>query len=725
MATYVKNGIHRKMMEALSDDAFFLKYGFTKAPELIQWMITLKCPLKCRHCLAASSDALKEMPLEKAASLIEEISSLGVNELLISGGEPLSRPDFPEIVNLLHKNRISWSLNTAVMPDSKSRQAIEKWPPGFVAVSLDGPPEVHNSFRGYVNAFRDALESISYFSGVVPENIVAGTTVTSENFDYLPETFGIVIESKASAWGLHLLVPEGRALNDKNLFLSREQLKKLLRFAAAKKNHFPVNIADEIGYCGSWEPLVRDYPLSCGAGKAQCVILPDGEVVPCTTLDKSVSAGNVHDKPLREIWETGFSALRNYSPQGKCAKCDYAIACKGGCWLQRRHGTECFKDIWHMPKALATPLGIAVCLGLSAAGYSEEAKPAENGQGEKPAQAQQAEEKKADKFDKDKIDMLHQCIIKWYAYEFGGSKTPTEKEIKDLIKANIPDDPASKYLLSFINKERPKDIVAISKQIEEALKTKLLSLNLISLAWQDVMEWRLNKENGSEITKEEREVLRNLMALLGKTADNWRQVIFEKKIDPFLWRRIYRPSWGWGKKSLPPPDYARTAEQQFESEVARERGWSSQKKDEELLKVHPYADGMILSFESNIKSGLQKLSRGEKVPADNKMGVFDLLIVPQQKESEQIKLTFKNNKDIFNVLLPPNTELTYGDILCLTYEQNKEALNKLVLKIGISPYYLNPLFIPLLNELWKKSEKEGSQSNLRWSKTLLLDLYLF
>lgn len=41
----------------------------------------------------------------------------------------------------------------------------------------------------------------------------------------------------------------------------------------------PLGILAEIGYLAYLEPLVRDLPLSCGAGKAQCVVLPDGAVV--------------------------------------------------------------------------------------------------------------------------------------------------------------------------------------------------------------------------------------------------------------------------------------------------------------------------------------------------------------------------------------------------------------------------------------------------------------
>lgn len=44
--------------------------------------------------------------------------------------------------------------------------------------------------------------------------------------------------------------------------------------------------------------------------RGQCVVLHDGAVVPCTTLDRSCSAGNVHGRSLMEIWTESFAALR-------------------------------------------------------------------------------------------------------------------------------------------------------------------------------------------------------------------------------------------------------------------------------------------------------------------------------------------------------------------------------------------------------------------------------
>ena len=89
-----------------------------------------------------------------------------------------------------------------------------------------------------------------------------------------------------------------------------------------------VTVADEIGYCGEWEPLIRPAPFVCGAGRTQCVVLSDGNVVPCTTLDRSVATGSLRERSLRELWHDGFGELRSYQPDVQCRQCEYLRAWK-------------------------------------------------------------------------------------------------------------------------------------------------------------------------------------------------------------------------------------------------------------------------------------------------------------------------------------------------------------------------------------------------------------
>ena len=701
MATHSRIRQHGPPRTAGGGNEFFVEHGWTRVPRLVQWMTTLRCPLSCEHCLAAG-DAAEDMDAADAARLIEQVAALGVEEFLLTGGEPLARPDLPEIIGMLRANGVRWSLNTALMPGRRARTAVEQWPPGFVAVSVDGPEAVHDAFRGRAGAFRGAMDSISYFSRLVSGAVAAGTTVTARNFRHLPATFGVVLESGAAQWGLHLLVPEGRADERKDLFLSRRQLRELLRFAASKRNHFPVAMADEIGYCGFWEPLVRDEPFFCGAGRAQCVVLPDGEVVPCTTLDRSASAGNVIRQPLREIWETGFAALRSWRPEGKCGRCVYAAACEGGCWLQRRHGTGCFRDVWHTPRAV-TAAGLAICLGLAASGQASAAEAKEAA--ERPVLMTDAEAAK--------MQILQSSIVQWYASQLRGHRTPDTAQVMAELRRALPDDPGARYFLRFAEGKLPPGIEGHAGEIAEALRTKQRSLCLIGLAWRAVTESCIEGKPPPQRTAAERKALRDITAELGTTAEAWRTEIFRDKLDPFLRRPLdYRRF--FMSKAGP------TALERVSGGLAKERWGGGKDVTEQFLAEHPYAETMDLRFTVSEGAKLQCLRGGKTADADGMLRVFDLLLVPEREAGNQATLTFRIGDNRFIVTLPPGTELTYGDVLRLACEQNPT--------LSVDRFRGSPLLLPDL--LKRKRVYEAKEDNagkpvpgdILWP---LVDLYLF
>ena len=368
MATFVHTGIHN--FQPLNIDAtFYRRHGYTKAPVIIQCYLTLRCDLACPHCLIAHDDSpSSDMPLHLFSRLCEEARSIGVQELLLTGGEPLLRRDFSEIVECLKRHGLTWSLNTAVCPDEEQQGAISAYPPAFVAVSLDGPAHVHNAFRGSTSAFADAASAVRFFSAVAGTTVCAGTTVSTLNIRHLDETLALVKKSGAHKWGIHLLIPEGRARERMDLFPTMRQMRRLLEFIAVKRHEFPMSLADEMGHAGGWESLVRDGPFFCAAGRAMCAVLPDGSVMPCSTRDPKHCEGSLVQNTLADIWRTGFGKQRAQQPYGKCARCKDWSICRSGCWLQREHGTQCFRTLWEVPASLKAAAGICLSLGLAPAG---------------------------------------------------------------------------------------------------------------------------------------------------------------------------------------------------------------------------------------------------------------------------------------------------------------------------------------------------------------------
>jgi len=683
-------------------------------------MATTACPLNCGHCLAAEQAGVRDMPLRTVASLVEQVAGLGVDEFLLTGGEPLCRPDLPDVIGVLRANGVSWTLNTAVMPDARVRAAIEAWPPAFVAVSIDGPPTVHDAFRGRSGAFDAAIESIVYFSELIPGRVAAGTTVTAVNVESLPITFGVVVESGASMWGLHLLVPEGRAAYRPDLRLSSGQLKHLLRFVAEKRRHFPVTMADEIGYCGLWEPLVRNEPFFCGAGKAQCVVLPDGEVVPCTTMDRSTSAGNVLDRTLWDIWENGFSDLRHWSPTGRCAACRYAAACEGGCWLQRRHGgSHCYREAWHVPEALTTA-GMAVCLGLTVLGVPAQA---EEPSAPPPVVLMTAEEAA-------KMQILQKTIIQWYAAELHAlwRRASNADAVLDGLKRSLPDDPGARFFIGYVRGEKPERLSDLKSAISDAFRTEQRSLCLVGLTWRSVAEWCLEGRHPADRPPSEKRVLRETLKEMAGVADAWQDQILKNKLDPFLRRPLdYRRFLLTKACTLRP----RTPGDAVALDLAVKRGYTNERGRHlptlHLQRLCPYGRSMMLPFRSENADRVKVVRRGKEMAIDGRLDVFDILVVPDR---EDVALLFEWNEANIRVALPVGSELTYADTLRLAHEQNAEAFGNFSVsdRSSRAGLPLSPLLIPELRRRIERSEENRPAQysrEMELTKWALTGLYVF
>lgn len=597
---------------------------------LVQWMATLRCGLRCEHCLAVSREAgFSDMPFEKVRGLIDEVASMGVRELLVTGGEPLAREDLGEVIEYLGRKGISWTLNTAAMPGKGLREAIEQNRPGFVAVSLDGPKAVHDAFRGRDGAWDEAMEAIRFFKSLGTVRVCAGTTVTSRNYDYLDETFHLATGSGADQWGIHLLVPEGRAGDRPDLFLSKTQLKRLIKFVAHKRRYFPVQMADEIGYLGYLEPLVRDVPLNCGAGRAQCVVLPDGEVVPCTTLDRSCSAGNVHERSFGAIWAEGFADLRAWRPRGKCGGCDYAVACKGGCWLQRKAGAHCFKEVWHVPGALKTAAGIAICLGGLAAGQDAQASDPAEEAAERSVPAVRSVGSPSIAIAQSSA--LDAAIDDWYFKQSAGLKWP-------LPSAGVDwSEPGWKFLKDFTGGALPSDPAGRCVAVLNALETKNPSLSLIALLWRAVNGPLFEVSNTAVYTQAERLVIRDTLAAIERKAREWRLEIFERNLEPYLVRGRQVYSFVGTKAGPRPGDEEK---HNLSMDLCRER-WGvgttpdSREAARAYLQEHEYAEQMDLVFYFAKNGEFTRYSAdGNEIVAshvDNKatgwhrLGVFDVI----------------------------------------------------------------------------------------------------
>jgi len=261
---------------------------------------------------------------------------------VLAGGELLLRKDVPELVAYAHRQGIGWAMHTHGRLVPKMRDFFAAYPPVMAAVSVDGPPEVHDAFRGRKGSFEDAMRAIATLKETGCGEVTASTTITRDTADRLVELFPRIVTSGADSWGLHLFAPEGRGADNRALFPTADQLQRVAGFCRRRRAVMPVELCNEWGSADALDFLYRDQPFVCGAGRISCVVSASGHVMACTTTDDEAREGDIRERRLRDIWVEGFAKFRQ--PGGVDG--DHGREC----WLQSRNDNACrrdaFRNIW-------------------------------------------------------------------------------------------------------------------------------------------------------------------------------------------------------------------------------------------------------------------------------------------------------------------------------------------------------------------------------------------
>ena len=154
---------------------------------VVAWNITRTCNLNCVHCYS-DSDSKKydgELTTTEAKKFIDDCADFKVPVLLLSGGEPLMRPDVLELVEHANRRHIRATLSTnGTLIDKKMAKDIKALNVGYVGISVDGLGGVNDKFRGHAGAFDKALQGIRNCSEI-GQRVGLRFTINRYNFNDL------------------------------------------------------------------------------------------------------------------------------------------------------------------------------------------------------------------------------------------------------------------------------------------------------------------------------------------------------------------------------------------------------------------------------------------------------------------------------------------------------------------------------------------------------------
>lgn len=329
--------------------------GRTESPRnaelrLVAWEVTRICNLRCAHCRASADnrDYTGELDTKAAFQLLDQIADVGRPIVILTGGEPLMRPDIFDLADygtgkgLRMVMAPNGTLVTRGVAAKMAASGIQR-----ISVSLDGATrEQHDGFRGVDGAFDGALAGIQAAKSEGIEFQI-NTTISRYNYEQIPDILRLAEDLGAAALHIFLLVPTGRGKYIVDQAITAEEYESTLNWFYDQKKKTPLQLkatcaphyyrilrqrAKDEGVSVSYQTHGLDaVTRGCLGGTAFCFISHTGIVQPCGFLD--VNCGDVTRASFADIWRNSqvFQSLRDFGNlKGKCGACEFKGVC-GGC----------------------------------------------------------------------------------------------------------------------------------------------------------------------------------------------------------------------------------------------------------------------------------------------------------------------------------------------------------------------------------------------------------
>lgn len=324
---------------------------------VVIWNLVRRCNLKCKHCYSISSDVdfPGELTTAEIYRVMDDLRRFGVPVLILSGGEPLVRPDIYDISERAKGQGFYVGLSTnGTLIDDYAADRIAALGYDYVGISLDGIGGVHDRFRGMAGAFEASLAAVRRLRARAVK-VGLRFTLTMDNAGHLSELLDLAAAEDVDKFYLSHLVYAGRGNknrgDDAHWDVSRRAMDLLIARAwddvrAGRQRDYVTgnNDADAV-YLLHWAR--REMPeraahlaalLRQWGGNASGVNIANidnlGNVHP-DTFWWHYNLGNVRERPFSDIWNDLSDPVmaglkRRPRPlKGRCGACAHRDICGG------------------------------------------------------------------------------------------------------------------------------------------------------------------------------------------------------------------------------------------------------------------------------------------------------------------------------------------------------------------------------------------------------------
>ena len=302
---------------SLGDGAHILGKGLRNyvahAPLIVSYEVTLSCNCNCRHCdLGGLIKDERRMTPEQYGAYTARFKPPLVQ---ISGGEPLLRPDLPEIVYAVkhaHEPTYVIVVTNGALLNEDIYTRLKKAGMNQLSVSLDFPDERHDDFRRHKGLFKHLEATLPRLAAMGHGDIIMNTAITSANMGEL-----IAIAELVEQWGVTISYsaytplrtgdPQYSIRSEKEIAQLKGTLEQLMKLGHRKKHiaNPDTIFKDTLAY------FQNGGMPNCHAGVRFFVVMPDGALVPCS----------LH----RHRYTNQEEMAREFSAHNTCGECYVAI----------------------------------------------------------------------------------------------------------------------------------------------------------------------------------------------------------------------------------------------------------------------------------------------------------------------------------------------------------------------------------------------------------------
>ena len=323
------------------------------------WSITGRCNLRCRHCYMSAPQAkYGELTTDECLRIIDQIEEAGIGQVSLTGGEPLVREDFWQLVDALLERRIvirQIYTNGVLVTDALLEGLKTRGITCSFSLSFDGCG-CHDWMRG-VSGAEEAV--VNALRRIRSHGFVAGieTALCSENLPSMQETYELLKSLGVRHWKTSPAMNVGnwqqeRGQYDLPLDVLYAAYLDLIRLH--QKDDTPLDLMLGGFYYGRQDnkepiiPMVRfdgsDAALRqivCRSCRLNLHIMADGKLLPCipmtgsaveskmpSLLESTISQA-MTDSFFFDTINTKVETVLGNNPE--CTSCEHRLRCGGGC----------------------------------------------------------------------------------------------------------------------------------------------------------------------------------------------------------------------------------------------------------------------------------------------------------------------------------------------------------------------------------------------------------